>query len=56
MFGSRFCFLYAQETLPAKYRDKFYDVAAMARETSRAWAIKEALCVDAPNLIKDLKI
>ena len=43
MFGSRYCFLYARENLPAKYRDKFDEVAALATKTSRAWAIKEAL-------------
>ncbi len=43
MFGSRYCFLYAQENLPAKYRDKFDEVAALAIKTSRAWAIKKAL-------------
>ncbi len=43
MFGSRYCFLYAKENHPAKYRDRFYEVTAMARNTSRAWAIKEAL-------------
>ncbi|HOG51262.1 MAG TPA: transposase, partial [Lentisphaeria bacterium] len=43
MFGSRFCFLYAWENLPAKHKDKFDEVAAIAVKTSRAWAIKEAL-------------
>lgn len=43
MFGSRYCFLYAQENLPEKYKNKFKEVAALAKKTSRAWAIKEAL-------------
>lgn len=43
MFGSRFCFLYARENLPAKHKDKFDKVAAIAVKTSRAWAIKDAL-------------
>ena len=43
MFGSRYCFLYARENHPAKYRDKFDEVAALATKTSKAWAIKDAL-------------
>lgn len=54
MFGSRFCFLYAQENLPEKYKDKFEEVASVAVKTSRAWAIKEALrdllSLDLPDL------
>ena len=43
MFGSRFCFLYAQENLPEKFKDKFDEAASVTVKTSRAWAIKEAL-------------
>ena len=54
MFGSRFCFLHAQENLPEKYKDKFEEVASVAVKTSKAWAIKEALwallSLDLPDL------
>jgi len=43
MLGSQFCVLYARENLPAKYKDKFDEVAAIAVKTSRARTIKEAL-------------
>ena len=40
---TRYLWLYAQERLPQKHRDRFESLRAMNLKTGRAWAIKESL-------------
>lgn len=41
--GSKYLWLYSQERLPAKHRDRFATLQALNLKVGRAWAIKEAL-------------
>ena len=41
--GSKYMWLYSEENLPDKHRDRFNALKALDLKTSRAWAIKENL-------------
>jgi len=41
--GSKYLWLYAQENLPEKHRERFAALKALNLKTGRAWAIKESL-------------
>jgi len=43
--GSKYLWLYAEENLPAKNREKFRTLKSTNLQTTRAWAIKESLRV-----------
>jgi transposase len=41
--GSKYLWLYSEENLPAKHRERFRTLKSTSLETTRAWAIKESL-------------
>jgi|SRR5579871_4652194 len=41
--GSKYLWLYAEENLPDKHRERFAELKAINLKTARAWAIKESL-------------
>jgi transposase len=41
--GSKYLWLYSEENLPAKHRERFRTLKCTSLETTRAWAIKESL-------------
>ena len=41
--GSKFLWLFSEENVPEKWRERFAGLRDMLLQTSRAWAIKEAL-------------
>ena len=41
--GSKYLWLYAEENLPTKHRERFEGLIARPLKTARAWAIKESL-------------
>jgi transposase len=41
--GSKYLWLYAEENLPEKHRERFAELKAINLKTGRAWAIKESL-------------
>lgn len=43
LVGSRYLWLYSDENLPGKHRERFDELRQMNLKTARAWAIKESL-------------
>jgi len=43
LMGSKYLWLYAQENLPDKYKERFSALKSVHLKTGRAWAIKESL-------------